>query len=137
MHQKQPLPSVGMLDRAHALDALKCIVAAVPLRIELKDMLEGTRVFEPPSCAEEALAKISLAFACQVLRPALDLNVDVDSGMATAHRPSEEREGRHPPRKRSRGDMTIAASDSNLPKVDERIWKPPPSQVRVWPLPRP
>ena len=115
------------------------IVAVVPLRIELKDMLEGTRIFEPPSGAEAALAKISLAFACQVLRPALDLKMDVDSGMdkATAHPPSEEREGRDPPRRRSRGDMTRAASDSNLPKVDERIWKPPPSKVRVWPLPRP
>ena len=72
---------------------------------KLKDMLEGTRVFEPPSGAEEALAKISLAFACQVLRPALDVKIDVDSGMdmATAHPPSEEREGRHPPRRRSRG----------------------------------
>ena len=60
---EQPLPSVGMLDRAQALDALKYIVAAVPFRIELKDMLEGTRVFEPPGGAEGALATSSLALA--------------------------------------------------------------------------
>ena len=61
LKEKQPLPSAGKMKKQEAVEASKHLMLAVPMRAELKDMLEDPQAFEPPD-AQEALGSITLFF---------------------------------------------------------------------------
>ena len=56
------------------LEALKYLVQAAPLRVELKDMLAEPQVFKPPS--GETVASLTLIFVCQEIHPLSESRIE-------------------------------------------------------------
>ena len=63
LREKQPLPSAGKVQKKETVEALRYLVQAVPLRVELMNLLVESLAFEPP--VQEALGSITLVFVCQ------------------------------------------------------------------------